>query len=222
MTLAEAILVAMELAVPVGRSAWSVEPVPVTECAPEATACPGAKRSSFYGGWVRKESAEAGRARYAKLAAALAAEAKSPEEAALAVGVAVNESGLREDVMMGRGRSGKPSDDGGQGRGPGNEACVMQILPSMAKAFGGPQALLGDSDEALRRCFRAGLEQLRWARSMCPLRLRGPHISPLWATVARYGTGHSCTSPNQGKTARRVRTAEWMTVVIRQQMAKGS
>lgn len=222
MTLADAILYAMLKAAPVGRSAWSVEPVPSAECAADATACPGAKRSSFYGGWVRKESAEAGLARYRKLAAALAAEAKDAQEAALALGVAVNESGLREDVMVGRGRSGKPSDDGGQGRGPSNEACVMQILPSMARRHGGPEALLGDSEEALRLCFRAGLEQLRWARVSCPLRLRGPSISPLWAQIARYGTGYSCTSSNQGKTVRRVRTVEWLTVVIQRQMVKES
>jgi hypothetical protein len=228
--LAAAILIAMKLAVPCGRSAWSVEPVPVAECAADAKECQGGKRSSFYRGWVRPESVGTCEARYAKTAQALAAELQGSEratqEAGLVMGLAVNESGLREDVMMGRGRSGKPSDDGGQGRGPANEACFMQIIPSMAKGYGGADALVGDSPDALRRCFRAALDQIRWARAMCPRknRLVGPGVDVgiMFATIARYGTGFSCTSANEGKTARREKTAIWMTSVIDREMRKGA
>jgi hypothetical protein len=228
--LAAAILVAMKLAVPCGNSAWSVEPVPAAECAADAKECPGAKRSSFYRGWVRKESATACEARYSKAAHALASELQGSEravqEAGLVIGIAVNESGLREDVMVGRGRSGKPSDDGGQGRGPANEACLMQIIPSMAKGYGGADTLVGDSPEALRRCFRAALDQLRWARGMCPRKSRlvgpGVDVGIMFATIARYGTGLSCISANVGKTARREKTALWMTAVIDREMRKGA
>lgn len=226
-----ALVLAMEKAAPCGRSAWSVEPVPVAECAPDAAACAGAKRSSFYRGWVRKESAATCKVRRDKMAHALALEARDAIEAGLVLGIAVNESGLREDVMMGRGRSGRTKrtdkqydDAGGQGRGPSNEACVMQIIPSMAREYGGAEALLGDSEGALRLCFRAGIAQLRYSRAMCSVRHRirvlptgeREDVGPLFATISRYGTGHSCTSENDGKTARRVKTVRWMTAVIQQ------
>jgi hypothetical protein len=237
--LAAAILVAMERAVPPGRSAFSVEPVPAAECAPAAASCPNARRSHFYGGWVRQESAETGRHRYSAKAHALAlelADSKRPiEEAGLVLGIEVNESGLREDVQMGRGRSGhtKPTDRqfddaGGQGRGPANEACGMQILPSMATPYGGPTALLGWSPEALRNCYRAALDQLRHARAMCAPKMRTrllptgarEDVGPLFATVSMYGVGNSCTSSNAGKTERRVNTVRWVTAVIEHEMRK--
>ncbi len=231
MNLAEAILIAMEKAAPPGKSGWSSERVPVAECAPEARSCPNAKRSSFYGGvWVRRESAPAARVRYKHIATRLALALEgSPDpagEAGQVIGVMVNESGLREDIQMGRGRSGhtKPTDKqyddvGGQGRGPSNEACLMQILPSMAAPYGGPEALLGDTDDALDRCLTAGLEQLRYGARMCPRdkrRVGDIYVSGLYATISRYGTGSSCTSPNDGKTEKRVQTIGWVTVVIRQ------
>lgn len=240
--LAAAIVVAMTKASPPGKSGWSVEPVPVAECSPAAPECPHAKRSTFYGGWVRRETAATARARYARMADALALElADSPDpagEAGLVVGVAVNESGLREDVEFGRGRNvnglGKngravrrdnQDDAGGQGRGPSGEVCVMQILPSMARKYGGTEALVGDSENALRRCFRAGIAQLRFARAMCTTKKRsfgGRDVGRLYATVARYGTGFSCTSSNDGKTERRVKTAEWVTIVIRNELARAA
>jgi hypothetical protein len=228
--LESAILVAMNLAVPCGKSAWSVEPVPVAECAPDATKCQGARRSSFHGGWVRQQGAEACEAQRKVAARALTAELigspQPPLWAGLVLGVAVNESGLREDVLNGRGMNGKPADDGGQGRGPSGEVCWMQILPSMAKRMGyAPESLLGESEEALRRCFRAGLFQLRWARSACSRKRRtlgGFDVGPAWATIAMYGTGKSCVSNNDGKTERRVRTSEWMTVIIDREIRKAA
>jgi hypothetical protein len=238
-TLAAAILVAMEKAAPCGRSNWSVEPVPAAECAATSASCPHAKRSSFYGGWVRKEGVAACTARRAQIASRLAhvldASERPVEEAAEIVGIAINESGLREDVQMGRGRSEriKPTDPqyddaGGQGRGPANEACLMQVIPSMAKAYGGAEALLGASDEALDRCFRAGLSQLRWARAMCSTKARTrvlptgarEDVGVLFATISRYGTGTSCLSDNMGKTSRRVKTVKWMTVIIKAELRK--
>jgi hypothetical protein len=240
MNLAAAILIAMKLAVPCGNSAWSVEPVPVAECTADAKKCPGAKRSSFYRGWVRKESAATCEARYAKQARSLASELQGSEraiqEAGLVVGIAVNEGALREDVQFGRGRSGhvkrsdKQHDDaGGQGRGPGNEACWMQILPSMSRSYGGPEALLADTEEARRLCFRAALDQLRAARLSCssvkkrtrPTPLGPEVVSPLYAVVSAYGIG-SCASSNQGKTERRVNTILWVTAVIEREMRKPS
>jgi hypothetical protein len=227
MSLEAAILVAMQKAAPCGKSAWSVEPVPVTECAPDAASCSGARRSKHYGGWVRQQGSAACTEQRKVAARVLASElSASPQPvlwAGLTLGVAVNESGLREDVLTGRGKNGKPSDDGGQGRGPSGEVCWMQVLPSMAKQFGGAEALVGADEESLRRCFRAGIYQLRWARSACSRsqRMLGNFdVGPAWATIARYGTGHSCTSANSGKTERRVRTAEWMTVVIQQELAR--
>jgi hypothetical protein len=230
MILADAIFSLMLLAAPPGKSAWSVEVVPITECAADAQACPGARRSSFYGSWVRKESREHATKRYRVMATALADElAESPDPAnwaGMMIALAVNESGLREDVMVGRGRSGrtKPNDKqyddaGGQGRGPGNEVCVMQILPSMAQKYGGPDALLGGTPEALRLCFRAAIDQLRWARSRCSSvksRTIGKNftMSTMYAPLAMYGTGNSCTSSNGGKTDKRHQTALWCSAEI--------
>jgi hypothetical protein len=42
--------------------------------------------------------------------------------------VAMLESGFREDVQVGRGSARKPSKDGGRGRGPGGEGCLVQAL----------------------------------------------------------------------------------------------
>lgn len=72
-------------------------------------------------------------------------------------GAAIAESGLREDVQVGRGfarpcpRGGPksidgvcgPSDDGGKGRGPGGEACGGQIHPTIGWMFadGDPDVL---------------------------------------------------------------------------------
>jgi len=159
---------------------------------------------------------------------------------ALALGAAVPESGLREDVQMGRGFARKcppggprsiegvcgPSADGGMGRGPGGEACVMQILPSSVALFtdGDPrliarakagnaaareallQTLLGDDPENLARCWRTGLRMLLHAKSYCDWwqsRSKLAKVDPYFAAYSIYGTGTSCISANQGKTTYR-------------------
>lgn len=229
------------------KEAFSVEPVPAAECAPSTPSCPNARRSSFYGTWVRKESEESGAARYRIMATELGLEVEHSLKAegtrwgtgddaraflaGIALGIQVNESGQREDVVMGRGRSGrvKPTDKqyddaGGQGRGPSNEACVMQILPRMAAAYGGSEALLGLSHEALSRCYRAGLDQITYSARMCSLEKRrfgDRTVTRLYATVSRYGNGFSCTSSNGGKTEARVESASWMIAELRRLLRKG-
>lgn len=210
-----------------------MEPVDGGACLRPDDGCDpvGAKWSSFYGTWVRQESPEAGRRRYAQIAGRMAFVLKdSPDpvrEAGELVGIAANESGFREDAEFGRGRSGRTrktdpqfDDAGGQGRGPSNEVCLMQILPSMAESYGGAEKLLGESDDALDRCFRAALDQVRYARARClePKRREGHSLA--WATAAYYGTGNSCTSPNGGKTGRRAHTIAWVTEVIRAELSK--
>src|SRR5688572_12464700 len=49
--------------------------------------------------------------------------------------VAMLESGYREDVQVGRGSARKPSSDGGRGRGPGGEGCLIQAHPQSAWRF---------------------------------------------------------------------------------------
>lgn len=232
MDLAQAILVALEKAVPPGKSAWSVEPVPITECAPEAKTCEHAWLSKFYGGWVRLESKEHARSRYTKAAKRIALLVRDMPDPAYAagkiVGIGVNESGFREDVQMGRVSSKEETKLGlrGAGRGPSGEVCFMQILPSMAKKYGPLESFLGESDEALDRCFRAAFDQLEDSRKRCsPSKRKIPGapagyapVTELYAMVSRYGNGSSCTSSNAGKTEARVQTITWVTVVIRQSL----
>jgi hypothetical protein len=227
MNLAEALLVAMEKLAPPGNSVFSVEVVPATECPHRQMECRDAHWSSFYNAWVRKESKEAGHIRYRHMAERLAyalKDAKDPiGDAGKVLGFAVNESGFREDVEVGRVSTEKETKQGllGAGRGPSGEVCVMQILPSMAKRYGTLESFLGDSDDALDRCFKAGLDQIRYADQMCAsqkARKIGPMtVGRLFATASKYGTGYSCTSGNHGKTERRVKTVQWVTVLIRNQ-----
>jgi hypothetical protein len=102
-------------------------------------------------------------------------------------GVAIPESGLREDVEQGRGRAKHPDDVGGEGRGPAGEVCLMQIHPAVVWRFipglteeerGAAAAtkdmretlartLLGIDHDALVRCFRTGLRMLIRAKAHC-------------------------------------------------------
>ncbi len=215
---------------PPGNTAFSVEVA--SDCAPDAPECEGARRSSFYGAWVRKESEAAALKRYELNADAMFAAAERvlcvrPDGSvtceqtkaqkrwtfaglvSVAAGVAVYESGLREDVAVGRGRSGKPSDDGGQGRGPGNERCAMQIIPSVRD----DDALLGNTPEALAACYEQGMRMLVQARNYCAW--RAPKVEQTWATVSMYGTGTSCDSVNGGKTRLRVQLAKRLFVQLK-------
>jgi hypothetical protein len=202
-----------------GESHFSVEPVP--ECA-GAVACEGARWSSFYETWVRQESIATAKARYAVIGEAMSHEVtralcRDSQErpvdgctplpgakrwmwadlAGFTSAIAIMESGLREDVQVGRGRAGKPDDAGGQGRGPANERCAMQIHPREIDS----DALLGTDLEANRRCFRAGIQRIVHARRWCAW--RAPKVDWMFATASLYGTGTSCVSSNEGKTGKR-------------------
>ncbi len=139
------------------------------------------------------------------------------------------ESGYREDVQVGRGKSGKPSDDGGEGRGPSGEACFVQAHPQSAWRFAdGPdattleragngdpsareavvQTMLGRSPEALQACWRTGLRMLIHSRAYCQWWLGANEQAKAdgdFAMFSMYGTGNSCVSGNEGKTAIRTR-----------------
>lgn len=106
------------------------------------------------------------------------------------------ESGAREDVQVGRGRHGKPDSVGGLGRGPGNEACMMQIMPHMVYRFADwitdeerekakgskpereriAQQLLGRDQESIERCFTVGLKMLAHSRQVCERRSRAWYV----------------------------------------------
>lgn len=212
MNLAAWLLAAAEAMAPPGQTSFSV--TPAADCQGAAT-CEGAKRSSFYGTWVRQETAAEGRARYEIITRELAEEAEAQAVkpwtarslAAMGLGVAIIESGLREDVQVGRGWAKKASDDGGMGRGPGMEASFPQIHPSVASAFLDPgeklEDLLGRDPAAVRRAWRTQLRMLIHARAYCFATV--PNVREWdFATISLYGTGTSCGSVNGGKTRKRV------------------
>jgi hypothetical protein len=113
-----------------------------------------------------------------------------PELIGSATGSAIPESGFREDVQTGRGKSGKPVDEG-EGRGKGGEVCFGQIIPGMAWVFADwiteeereearkskakreeiALQLVGaiDDPEPLRRCFRVQLQMLAHSRQFCDM-----------------------------------------------------
>ncbi len=157
--------------------------------------------------------------------------------ATLGAAVATVESGFREDVQMGRGWAKKASGDGGRGRGPGMEACVMQPHPTIAWKFADVepelrkrakngdkeareevmQTLLGSDEESLRRCWRTGLRMLIHAHAYCAW--AAPKQQWDSATVSLFGTGTSCTSDNGGKTTQRVRLFRAMLGDVRERLA---
>lgn len=236
MTLEILVASLLTLTSPPGRTGFSVELA--SDCAPDATECEGARRSSFYGAWVRKESEATAAKRYELNAARLVATARrvlcldehgNPTcertraqkrwrgvEGLVALGAAVAtfESGWREDVAVGRGKNGKPSDDGGQGRGPGGERCALQIHPTVLD----DDRLLGSTPEALDRCFEQGLSMLVHARDYCAR--QAPKVEVFFATVSLYGTGRACNSPNAGKTALRANLARRMFAQLRKAVTK--
>lgn len=127
------------------------------------------------------------------------------------------ESGLREDVQFGY----PPA-----GRGPANEACLIQVMPDQAPRFAGwlpkaersrvrkpdeleafAQTLLGDSPAALERCLEIGGRALARARSSC----RGKGLAWDTAMWSQYGTGKSCSdtsfAPKRSTTLRNLEAA---------------
>jgi hypothetical protein len=231
-----------------GGTSFSVEVA--RDCAAAET-CPDARWSSFYGTWVRRESKSTAEVRYGEIvrAAVDAAEdllcvdeQETPrsgctpypgamgkrglrwtrtELATFTTAVAVIESGLREDVQVGRGSAKKASDDGGRGRGPGREACLLQIHPTIYQRFTDRplDGLLGRDEGALRECFRTGMRMLINARAYCAA--QAPRVPWDWATTAMYTSGTSCSTANAGKTGARTHLYRRMIAAMQQRRGGG-
>jgi hypothetical protein len=226
-----------------GGTAFSVEIA--KDCAGAKT-CTGARWSTFYGAWVRRESKSTAEDRYGEIVRA-AVDAASDvlclddqdrqrencapyppaigkrglrwtrtELATMTTAVAIIESGLREDVQVGRGSARKVSDDGGRGRGPGKEACLLQIHPVIYRRFTQVplEQLLGRNPQALRECFATGMRMLVNARAYCAS--QAPRVPWDWATSAMYVSGSSCSDSNSGKTAARTHLFRRMMVAMQQ------
>jgi hypothetical protein len=226
MSLADLVLAALLKHAPPGQTAFSVEPATVGTF------------SSFYGSPVQRETEHTGHARYAVIARELVEAAddiltrekpdgsklwKRVDLVAAAAGFAVLESGLREDVQVGRGSARKADDVGGRGRGPGGEACLMQVHPAVFAMFapGGAESLLGTDPEHVRECFRAGMRMLVRARAFCSTDASAklPGYDWAWATASMFTTGNSCTSSNHGKTLPRARLARRIAAELRRAQA---
>jgi hypothetical protein len=212
--------------------------------------CAAPRWNGYRGAWVRVESREAALARYQRIAESLErvatrlVDCRSPEGdvdfdcqpagwprgpgraqqlAFAAATVALWESGLREDIEIGA----PPL-----GRGPSNEVCVMQIMPSQvqskaywlsakerARALTREEqealavTLLGREPEALDRCVEAGMRTLARARSHCS----GKGFAWDYGMFANYGTGDKCSSVGiQGDfAAKRSRTFAAITASVR-------
>ncbi len=194
-------------------------------CTDPAPACRPPAYSSARGGWVKMETRDTALRRFAGIARALSGTAArltechdsscepldwpgSRRSLALAtLTVAIHESGLREDVQFGH----PPL-----GRGPNREACLVQVAldqgprvaswiapdqrgaivasPTRREAFA--QSLLGDSPEALGRCFEVGMRLLARARRGCS------RAGVDWDSgmFSLYGGGRSCRVPTVGRT----------------------
>lgn len=221
-----------------GGSPYSFEPMPECGIDPKTPTCqvrpfcndpnPSCRPphySAARGAWVRTETPETARRRFARVATALAHTATrlvgcdhnqsdsrrceplgwTGDASALALAaltVVLHESGLREDVMFGH----PPL-----GRGPSGEVCLMQIglgdapseahwlseeqraelarRPAEREAFA--RTLLGDSPDALSRCFEVGMRLLARARHSCER-----EKSWQFGMFSMYGTGRTCRAPD--------------------------
>ena len=124
--------------------------------------------------------------------------------------VALHESGLREDVQKGL----PPL-----GRGPAGGACLLQVRPSQAHRHASwlssgqralvaedrkeqehfVQTLLGDSHQALGRCFEVGARMLVRARLSCG----GSSVPWDQGMFSMYGTGSTCLNRKIGRPRKR-------------------
>jgi len=250
------LLHAFLIVAPSGNTKFSVAP---DAC--RADYCDGRTYSSFYGGYVHRETPEEGEARYLGIVDAMIVAAQTelcidPSGAKIAncapnpkakgwtvsellqkaSGIAIAESGLREDVEVGRGRAAKktapnPDDAGGQGRGPNGEACLMQIIPGAIVQFAPdgdrtPESLLGSDPEPLVRCFRTGMRMLIQARSYCDWTMASVvkanpayQYDRTYGMFSLYGTGYSCMSMHGTKTSIRVALANRMGAEMKRQRA---
>lgn len=134
---------------------------------------------------------------------------EGPESLAMvAATTALWESGLREDIQFGHAP---------MGRGKNGEACLTQVMPNQIRQFATwipdtekqaydklplgkerqewderwAQRMLGDSPEALDRCFDVSLRMLARARKACSGSRGGAWPYKMWAM---YGTGSKCSS----------------------------
>ncbi|MCK9567362.1 hypothetical protein M0R72_00245 [Candidatus Pacearchaeota archaeon] len=215
---------------PPGHSAFSVVPV---EC---GDSCSEYKWSTFYNSYVKKESVEEGKTRYEVIIGSIIKTAQKKlclddslnkisdctrskafrgwtfvDLVSVVSASMIAESGLREDVEVGRGRSGHTKkndpltdDAGGQGRGPGGEVCLVQIHPLVLAKFKiDPETFLGTSEEALENCFSFGMDMFSRSRNMCSWQAsKTPTLKHDWVfeMFSAYGTGSTCESANNGKT----------------------
>lgn len=263
--LKEALLAVLLNTVQVGGPGFSVEVA--KECPAQATTCAGARKSSFYKTWVKQESLSTAEARVEKIVDASIEAAKEvlcidqkpgcvPYPGAVtkdgkrtwtpfllsnaAFAASVYESGLREDVMVGRGWAKKASDDGGKGRGPGMEGCLMQIHPTVVQLFADiPTELVADlkkkkrgtneqlmqtllGEQNLKNCFKTGMRMLLRADHACQWqRGKKKHSEKRdFAMYSMYGTGSSCSSSNHNRTMLRAKLFRKLTSEVRAECVK--
>jgi hypothetical protein len=254
------ILQALQLQAPPGASKFSVTP---EIC--HADYCEGTRWSSFFDAYVHAETAEEGTARYTIITQSMVRAAEletckslqegvdqvddcTPYPAAKGwsmldllestIGVMIPESGVREDVMNGRGSHKHPDDVGGEGRGPAGEACLMQIIPSSIGAFApagwstAPSDLLGGDPEHLVACFRTGMRMLMKSMAHCNWATReqfaritkggqtAPYYDKHFGMYSLYGTGNSCWSSNGSKTSYRTAVYYKVSSTVRQLVEK--
>ena len=196
-------------------------------CTTPSPLCAAPRWNGFRGAWVRPESRDAALRRYQGIAEALERTAtrlvdcrlpdgsvdfdcqpagwprgkgRAQQLAYAAASVALWESGLREDIQIGA----PPV-----GRGPANEVCVMQIMPTQVQALARwlpakeraralrpaeheelAKTLLGTEPEALDRCLEVGMRNLARARATCA----GKGVAWDYGMFAAYGTGSKCSS----------------------------
>jgi hypothetical protein len=98
-------------------------------------------------------------------------------------------------------------DAGGQGRGPGDEVCLIQIHPLVLAKFQiDPHSFLGLDEGHLDQCFSFGMDMFARSRNMCSWKAsKIPELEHDWVfeMFSIYGTGSTCASANNGKTAYR-------------------
>lgn len=209
--------------------ACAIKPV----CGEPRLACRPPYWSRARNAWVRAESPDEAKARYTIVARALARTAErltnceeeqpcdpvawqgtAAQLAMATLTVVLHESGLREDIQFGRGPL---------GRGALGEACLMQLdardapylaswIPederraiaySTVKREEFAQSLLGDTPEALGRCFEVGMRMLARSRAACGTSSDWQH-----GMFSMYGTGTTCNAGvlrNRSQTFRRMR-----------------
>jgi hypothetical protein len=221
MLLKHLLLLTLSTVAPPGYSKYSVSPI---QC--NADECEQYKWSSFYNSYTEKETRENGLIRYSVIVGSIIDTSqiklclddnlntisdckrsdayksiKFVDLVSLTSAAMIAESGMREDIEMGRGTAMKQSDDGGRGLGADGEVCLLQILPAvLAKKNIEPASLLGDSQESLGLCFSTGMDMLVRSKGFCSNVKSDLERDWVFETFSLYGTGNTCFSANNGKT----------------------